>query len=118
MGVTGPLRPTSSFGEIMRRVHRMPFGAEITDAGVRFSLWAPTAGEVSLVLDGSDLRMPQEHDGWRRLVVPEARSGSRYAFRINGDLTVPDPASRFQPNDVHRESVVVDPTSFAWSDEA
>jgi maltooligosyltrehalose trehalohydrolase len=106
----------SSFGDIMRRVHRMPFGAEITDAGVRFALWAPTAREVSLVLDGSDLRMPQEHDGWRRLVVPEARSGSRYAFRINGDLTVPDPASRFQPDDVHRESVVIDPTSFEWSD--
>jgi maltooligosyltrehalose trehalohydrolase len=96
----------------------MPFGAEITEAGVSFSLWAPTAGEISLVLDGSDRPMPQELGGWRRLIVPEARGGSRYAFRIDGGLTVPDPASRFQPDDVHRESIVVDPSSFEWSDGA
>jgi maltooligosyltrehalose trehalohydrolase len=96
----------------------MPFGAEICDGGVRFSLWAPTAGEVSLVLDGSAHPMPEEEGGWRRLIVPEARAGSRYAFRVDGELTVPDPASRFQPDDVHRDSVVIDPTSFEWSDAA
>jgi maltooligosyltrehalose trehalohydrolase len=95
----------------------MPFGAEITGGGVRFALWAPTAREVALVLDGQERPMPGDEGGWRRLTAPEARAGSRYAFRIDGGLVVPDPASRFQPDDVHRESLVVDPGAFAWSDE-
>jgi maltooligosyltrehalose trehalohydrolase len=101
----------------MRRAHAMPFGAEITGGGVRFALWAPTAREVALVLDGQERPMPGDEGGWRRLTAPEARAGSRYAFRVDGGLVVPDPASRFQPDDVHRESLVVDPGAFAWSDE-
>jgi maltooligosyltrehalose trehalohydrolase len=100
----------------MRRSHAMPFGAQITDDGVRFALWAPTAREVSLVVDGAEHPMPDEGDGWRRVIAPGARAGSRYAFHINRSLVVPDPASRFQPDDVHKESAVVDPTSFEWSD--
>jgi maltooligosyltrehalose trehalohydrolase len=100
----------------MRRVHAMPFGAQITDEGVRFALWAPTAREVSLVLDGQERPMPAAEDGWRRLVAPEGRAGSRYGFRIDGNLLVPDPASRFQPDDVHGESIVVDPAAFDWND--
>lgn len=34
--------------------------------------------------------------------------GTRYQFRINGDLIVPDPASRFQPDDVGDPSEVAD----------
>jgi maltooligosyltrehalose trehalohydrolase len=94
----------------------MPFGAEITGEGVRFALWAPTAQEVALVLDGAERPMPVEDGGWRRLTVPEARAGSRYAFRVDGGLTVPDPASRFQPDDVHGASLVVDPAAFDWTD--
>ena len=90
----------------MRRTHAMPFGAEITQDGVRFALWAPTAREVSLLLDGTEHSIPDVGDGWRRLTVPEARAGSRYSFRIDDGLIVPDPASRYQPDDVHKESLV------------
>ncbi|WP_262269526.1 malto-oligosyltrehalose trehalohydrolase [Microvirga yunnanensis] len=102
----------------MRRVHSMPFGAEITPDGVRFALWAPTAGDVRLVLDGSELPLSADRDGWYRVISPEARPGSRYGYKIDGKLTVPDPASRFQPDDVHGLSLVVDPLSFEWSDSA
>jgi maltooligosyltrehalose trehalohydrolase len=102
----------------MHRAHSMPFGAEITDEGVRFALWAPTAREVALVVDGSEHPMPNAGEGWRRLVTPEARAGSRYQYRIDGDLLVPDPASRFQPEDINRSSIVVDPRAYAWRDEA
>jgi maltooligosyltrehalose trehalohydrolase len=96
----------------------MPFGAEITDEGVRFALWAPTARVVALVLDGAEHPMPEAENGWRRLVVPKARAGSRYQYRIDGDLLVPDPASRFQPEDISGPSLVVDPASYRWSDDA
>src|SRR5215210_1563584 len=102
----------------MRRAHSTPFGAEIDAEGVRFALWAPTARDVALVLDGGEHAMPDAGGGWRRLVTAEARAGSRYRFRIDGDLLVPDPASRFQPDDVKGPSLVVDPRAHEWSDDA
>jgi maltooligosyltrehalose trehalohydrolase len=102
----------------MQRVHPMPFGAEMTADGVRFALWAPTAREVRLVLDGAEQAMAAEQDGWHRVVSSEARAGSRYGYRIDGDLVVPDPASRFQPDDVHDLSLVVQPQAYEWSDGA
>jgi maltooligosyltrehalose trehalohydrolase len=100
----------------MRRIHTMPFGAEISNEGVRFELWAPTAREVSLVLDGVEHTLERRAEGWHHLIVPEARAGSRYGYKIDHNLTVPDPASRFQPDDVHGLSLVVDPRSYEWSD--
>jgi len=102
----------------MRRVHSMPFGAEITPDGVRFALWAPTAREVSLVLDDAELPLEAAGDGWCRHVAKNAGDGSRYGYKIDGNLVVPDPASRFQPDDVHGLSRVVDPGAYAWSDMA
>ena len=101
----------------MRRIHTMPFGAEISNEGVRFSLWAPTAHEVKLVLDGAEYPTDPQGDGWYRIVSANARVGSRYGYKIDGHLTVPDPASRFQPDDVHGLSLVVDPSAYEWSDD-
>ncbi len=98
-----------------QRLHGMPFGAEPADGGVRFALWAPSAEDVAVVVDGAEHPMPVVDGGWRRLVVPEARDGSRYAFRIAGEM-VPDPASRAQPDDVGGSSAVVDPRGYTWSD--
>ncbi|MEZ0170146.1 malto-oligosyltrehalose trehalohydrolase [Microvirga sp. TS319] len=102
----------------MRRVHQMPFGAENVDGGIRFAFWAPTAHEVMLVLDGEDHLIGPSGDGWYRLTSNRARSGSRYGYKIDGNLIVPDPASRFQPDDVHGLSLVVDPRSYRWSDSS
>ncbi len=96
----------------------MPFGAELTaDGRVRFRLWAPSARNVELVIhDGPTLTMPAASDGWYELVTSEARTGTRYQYRIDGKLDVPDPASRFNPNDVAGPSQVVDPEAFEWDD--
>ncbi len=102
----------------MRRVHSMPFGAETTPEGVRFALWAPTAREVCLVIDNEDHLLTADQAGWYRHVSTDARPGSRYGYRIDGSLVVPDPASRFQPDDVHGLSQVVEPRSYEWSDTA
>jgi maltooligosyltrehalose trehalohydrolase len=102
-----------------RRAHRMPFGAEARDDGTtRFRLWAPAARSVELWLADREqgFAMPRDAAGWAEWVTREAPPGSRYSFRIDGELLVPDPASRFQPDDVHGASEVVDPLDFAWSD--
>lgn len=100
------------------RRHAMPFGAELVPEGVRFALWAPSAKRVALLLDGAEHAMAAEAEGWWRAVVAEAGPGARYAFRIDGEAMVPDPASRFQPDDVFGPSLVVDPTEYDWQDAA
>jgi maltooligosyltrehalose trehalohydrolase len=80
--------------------------------GVTFRLWAPAAKRVDLVLD--DLRsMRAQPQGWFEARIPEAGPGTRYRFCIDGDLIVPDPASHFQPHDVHGPSEVIDPR-YIW----
>ncbi len=100
----------------MRHRHAMPFGAESADGDARFALWAPSAPDVRLVLDGTDHAMTEVAGGWKVLTLPGVAAGARYGYRI-GDHVVPDPASRFQPDDVGGLSAVVDPESFAWSDD-
>ena len=104
----------------MIRSHRMPFGAEVQpDGQVRFRLWAPAATEVTLSLEGdhpSSLPMIASSGGWYELVTDQASAGSAYSFQISGGLKVPDPASRFQPKDVHGPSQVISPGAFDWTD--
>lgn len=104
-----------------RRAHRMPFGAEVREDGTtRFRLWAPGARQVELWLEepGRAVSMPRDAGGWAEYVTREAPPGTRYRYRIDGTLLVPDPAARFQPGDVHGASEVVDPLAHGWSDAA
>jgi len=99
----------------MSYAHKMPFGAEIRDAGkVRFRLWAPTASDVSVSISDKSLPMSRLGDGWFELVTAEAGPGTHYQFKIDRLHSVPDPASRFQPLGVHGPSEVVDPQAFSW----
>ena len=45
-------------------------------------------------------------------------AGTPYRFRLPDGLAVPDPASRWNPDDVHGASRVVDPRAYAWRDGA
>lgn len=103
-----------------RRAHEMPFGAAVRPGGgTRFRLWAPAVEAVVLELAGDTgraaLPMTPAGGGWHELVCA-APAGSRYAFRVNESLAVPDPASRFNPEDVHAPGMVVDPHDYAWQD--
>ena len=103
----------------VHRAHHMPFGAEArADGTTRFRLWAPAAQTVELWIEDQRraLSMARDAGGWAEFVTREAPSGTRYRFRIDGDLLVPDPASRYQPHDVHGPSEVVDPLAHAWTD--
>jgi len=57
--------------------------------------------------------MQPTKDGWHVADIPEARPGDFYNFILSDGLEVPDPASRFQPEDVHGPSEVIDP-AFEW----
>ncbi len=113
------VRRAADEGFASRSAHDMPFGAQLlAGGGVRFRLWAPEAGRVTLLLDGGaacEVPLAGHDDGWHEAVIAEAGAGSRYRFRIDGGLAVPDPASRFQPEDVHGPSEVIDPRAFRWT---
>ncbi|MDD5389780.1 MAG: malto-oligosyltrehalose trehalohydrolase [Gallionellaceae bacterium] len=102
----------------MKRQHDMPFGATpLAGGGVRFRLWAPSVTAVTLRLDETEeLPMPAVGDGWFELTVATARAGSRYSFRLPDGLLVPDPASRYNPDDIHGASEVIDAAAYDWSD--
>jgi maltooligosyltrehalose trehalohydrolase len=89
------------------------FGPKLTTDGVTFRLWAPSAKRVDLLLDG--LRpMVRGEDGWFSIDVATAKAGTRYKFRIDGEVDVPDPASCFQPEDVFGPSEVIDHGAYKW----
>ncbi len=107
----------------MKRRHTIPFGAECTpDGQAHFRLWAPKAKQVNLCLThptkNCRLAMEALENGWFELTIQPTSPGTLYKFQIDGGLEIPDPASRFQPNDVHGASEVVDPTSFEWHDQS
>jgi 1,4-alpha-glucan branching enzyme/maltooligosyltrehalose trehalohydrolase len=100
----------------------MPYGAQLTEQGVRFRLWAPDCEQVALCIGRQgprhELVLPMEArgGGWFELITSRAGAGTRYRFEVNGGLRVPDPASRFNPDDVHGASEVIDPAGFKWQD--
>jgi maltooligosyltrehalose trehalohydrolase len=101
------------------RAHAMPHGAELHENGVRFRLWAPGEHQVSIEIDRrAPVHMARQSDGWHELVTIGAHPGSLYHYVVADGLRVPDPASRFQPRDVHGPSEVIDPRAYGWQDGA
>jgi maltooligosyltrehalose trehalohydrolase len=88
--------------------------------GTRFRLWAPQAERVMVQIEGEDSPEPlsRTEGGWHELTTRRAGVGSRYQYVLADGTRVPDPASRFQPQDVQGPSEVIDPRRFRWSDES
>lgn len=101
---------------------RLPIGAEPGFSGTSFRIWAPRAQQLSLILNHQEacpFAMQQEDGGYWSMLLPAAKAGDLYQFRINADAQpYPDPASRFQPHGPHHASLIVDPLDYAWTDGA
>jgi 1,4-alpha-glucan branching enzyme/maltooligosyltrehalose trehalohydrolase len=105
----------------MKLAHAMRFGAQpAAGGGVDFRLWGPAARQAELALyeapgtPPSLLPARRDAQGWWECHAAQAAAGSRYHWRIDGELMVPDPASRHNPDGVHAPSCVVDPAAFDW----
>lgn len=97
--------------------HSMPFGAELqADGSVRFRAWAPEAEQLQIALEdvAEPLVMRATGNGWHELRTTAATAGSRYRYVLPNGLHVPDPVSRYQPEDVNGPSQVMDPHAFVW----
>jgi maltooligosyltrehalose trehalohydrolase len=89
------------------------FGPRLTADGVTFRLWAPAARRVDLMLE-KPMPMVRGDNGWFSLDAANAKAGTRYKFRVDDDVDVPDPASSFQPEDVFGPSEVIDHDLYPW----
>ena len=83
------------------------------DGTYEFRVWAPAAGSVALILEGKVLPMLEEGDGCH-VCVHACAPGMRYRYCMDGTLSVPDPASRWQPEGVHGASAIPDEDAYAW----
>jgi maltooligosyltrehalose trehalohydrolase len=64
------------------------------------------------------IAMERDSYGYFRAVVDGVDPRGRYLYRLDGEETRPDPASRFQPDGVHGASQVVDSAAFRWTDQS
>jgi maltooligosyltrehalose trehalohydrolase len=91
-------------------------GPSFEHGGIRFRLWAPGEKRVDLIVDGRDdpLVMTPAANGFFETFVKGLGPGVRYRFAISNGRQVPDPASRFQPEDVNGPSEAIDPSAYLW----
>lgn len=109
---------TSAEHPVVRREYLMKFGTQILPQGVRFRLWAPRCAGVTVRVDEIAFEAPMTRlpRGWFEIDVPEARKGMHYRFVLPDGRAIPDPVSRYLPDDVDGPSRIVDPLAFAWTD--
>jgi len=82
-------------------------------------VWAPAARDVVVIVNGGAATTLMFEEGGYFAGVIAACAGDTYQFRLDGgDRLLPDPASRFQPSGPHGPSEIIDPATFAWSDDA
>jgi maltooligosyltrehalose trehalohydrolase len=84
--------------------------------GVHFRVWAPRRERVEVLIGERGFPLVAEGGGYFSGLVAQAHDGTLYRYRLDGDHSFPDPASRFQPDGPHGPSRVVDPGRFAWTD--
>jgi maltooligosyltrehalose trehalohydrolase len=106
-----PRNETSSCGAVAQ-----------ADGTVCWRVWAPHARAVELVVysrpqcQRRSIGMRSEPGGYfahsEQITAPDLR----YAYRLDGGPERPDPASRWQPEGVHRPSALVWPSRFEWSE--
>jgi maltooligosyltrehalose trehalohydrolase len=104
-----------------RQSERPEIGATyLRDEQCAFRVWAPHARRVTLeLLSGRRERIAlvSDRNGCWAATLREIAPGTRYKFSLNGKGSLPDPASRSQPDGVHGPSEVIS-HEFQWSDAA
>ena len=101
---------------------KLDLGASlIAEDRARFQVWAPKAEELAVkTWSGGQQRqaaLSRDSLGYFEGTVGQVREGDRYVYLLDQRAEYPDPASRFQPEGVHKPSQVIDPSSFQWEDQ-
>jgi malto-oligosyltrehalose trehalohydrolase len=104
-------RPAGMKDDALKWTH----GPSFEQGGIRFRLWAPREKQVALVVEGCHpVAMEPARNGFFESFLRGLSAGARYKFALSSGQQVPDPASRFQPNDVNGPSEAIDPGAYRW----
>lgn len=96
-------------------------GAEYTEEGVTFTVWAPEAEQVTAeIISPIKKSIPLKKDdlGYWSAQIQDLKLGAGYFYRVNNDKQRPDPASQSQPEGVHGPSQLIEHYSFPWTDQS
>lgn len=100
-------------------MRQYPLGATwLGDGQVAFCVWGPKLQKIAVHLLNPEERvvpLKQHRNGYFMGVLEGVPAGSRYGYLLDENKTLPDPASRYQPDGVHGSSAVIDP-AFEWTD--
>ncbi|NGX55162.1 MAG: Malto-oligosyltrehalose trehalohydrolase [Chlamydiae bacterium] len=89
-----------------------------TKGGV-FKIWAPHHDSLLVKIEGKGaFPLQPTHDGYFGGEISEAEPQDRYFYQFENGLLRPDPISRSLPDGVHGATMIIDPDSFAWADQA
>lgn len=106
-------------------MNQFPIGAHLDESGdCHWRVWAPRAMHADVVLydpqgnEQATQPLCNRKDGYFEGVTNGIEVGQRYAFRLDHQEPRPDPASRWQPDGVHRPSAVWTPREWQWTDAA
>ncbi|MFE4106714.1 malto-oligosyltrehalose trehalohydrolase [Almyronema epifaneia] len=84
------------------------------DRRCQFTVWAPFAKDVAVQFPAQsrEVALVREGEYWQAIVA-DVPPETLYLFRLDQAEAYPDPASQYQPKDVHGPSAVVD-HNFDW----
>jgi maltooligosyltrehalose trehalohydrolase len=93
-------------------------GAHRRGEVVEFLVWGPSVAQldVHLIDSGEYVRLELTTNGYHAGYAQAVAESARYLYRIDGRVERPDPASRWQPDGVHKPSAVL-PQDFRWADK-
>jgi maltooligosyltrehalose trehalohydrolase len=97
----------------------MKVGAVYLGDGVcEFTVWGPHLESVAVEIVSPSQRLlaMQKLGEYWQVTAEDIQPGTLYLYQLNGNESRPDPASNFQPVDVHGVSQVIN-HNFAWSDK-
>ena len=80
-------------------------------------LWAPQAKSVEVALEsGPEINLKQSAGGYWTATTDQIQPNDLYKIKLDGQKTLPDPASLGQPKGVHEASLAIDLKAFEWTD--
>lgn len=93
----------------------------ITANETHFRVWAPQRKTVTVEIHDCDTTIEHElhrdEHGYYSGTAWNARPGAHYQYRLDNNVSRPDPVSHYQPQGVHGPSQIIDHCNFAWTDQ-
>ncbi len=92
-------------------------GAVFQDNSCQFTLWAPKAQSVQVIInDDKKYLLQSDPHGYWTANIDDTKPGDLYHYLLNGELKRADPASRAQPGGVHGPSEIINVHGYQWKD--